>query len=540
MSRRAWYGSWPVVVVSALALPPLGLLLLWMRRGTGLGIKLAGSLAILILMVGYLGVASGYRLQVDGTGWRPRFAMRSREAHYTALERDRVRQRHRTATATPRRAGREEITPPRAALDASPAVATPGAPAPGTESAESEVPRSTTADPTPDAARAYWTDFRGPERDGRYDEATVRTAWPSDGLPLLWRQPVGGGYASFVAADGRLFTIEQRRHQEVLAGYDLETGQELWTDAWDSDFRESMGGDGPRATPTWDDGRLYGLGAMGELRCLDAETGRLLWRRDILAENGATNLTWAMGAAPLIVDDMVVVLPGGPNGRSVVAYDKLSGTPIWTVLDDQQAYTSPMLTTLAGQRQILVVSAHRAMGLGTEDGSLLWEYPWQTTYGANAAQPVLLGHDRVFLSAGYGHGAAVFEVSRSKDGSSARTIWENIRMKNKFTSSILHEGYLYGLDEAILACVDAETGELAWKGGRYGYGQVVLASGHLIVLTESGDVVLVKATPDGHEELARFPAIDGKTWNHPIIAEGRLIVRNTTEMAAFDISLDAS
>lgn len=242
-----------------------------------------------------------------------------------------------------------------------------------------------------------------------------------------------------------------------------------------------------------------------------------------------------MAAAPLIVDDMAIVLPGGSPGRSVVAYDKTSGAPRWRSLDDQQAYTSPMLVTLGGVRQILVVNRARTVGLAVNDGHLLWEYPWSTAMGINAAQPLLVGNDRVFVSAGYGQGAAVFEVVRSGDRWSTRMTWQNTRMKNKFSSSVLRDGYIYGLDEAILACVDAATGELKWKGGRYGYGQIVLAGDRIIVLTEDGDVALVRTTPERHEELARFPAIAGKTWNHPVIVDGRLLVRNLREMAAFDI-----
>jgi outer membrane protein assembly factor BamB len=280
---------------------------------------------------------------------------------------------------------------------------------------------------------------------------------------------------------------------------------------------------------------VYALGALGELRCLDAQTGRVIWRRNILSDNGASNLDWGMSAAPLIVDDTVVVLPGGRDGKSVVAYKKLTGEIAWQSLDDRQAYTSPMLVTLAGVRQLLVLTATRVVGLGPNDGRLLWEFPWPTEMGINAAQPLLVGDDRVFVSAGYGQGAAVFQVARAGDTLSTRPIWRNTRMKNKFTSSVLRDGYIYGLDEAILACVDATTGELEWKGGRYGYGQLVLAGDHLVVLTEDGQVVLVRAVPDGHHEVARFPAIEGKTWNHPIIAGGRLLVRNLREMAAFDI-----
>ena len=384
--------------------------------------------------------------------------------------------------------------------------------------------------------RSYWTNYRGPARDGRYDEAPIRTAWPAEGLPLLWKQPIGGGYASFVVAEGMAFTIEQRRRQEIVAAYDVETGRELWTHGSDAEFIESMGGDGPRATPTWEAGRLWALGAEGDLRCFDSKTGKLHWSRNILTDNGASNLQWGMAAAPLIVDDKIVVLPGGRSGKSVVAYNKLSGAPVWRSLNDTQAYVSPMLVTLAGKRQILVETANRVVGLAVEDGSLLWETSWNTDMGINCSQPIVIDANRFFLSSGYGKGAALVAISNSGDGLTARKVWENSSMKNKFNSSVLYEGNVYGLDEGILTCVDATTGDRKWKGGRYGYGQVILASGHLVVITDTGELVLVKATPDKHTEVAKFSAIEGKTWNYPAIAEGRLLVRNQTQMACFDLA----
>jgi outer membrane protein assembly factor BamB len=269
-----------------------------------------------------------------------------------------------------------------------------------------------------------------------------------------------------------------------------------------------------------------------------AETdGRVLWRTNMLEDAGATNLPWGMSAAPLVVDHTVVVLPGGRNGRSVVAYDRRTGKPAWSALDDQQSYSSPMLVQLAGVRQILVFSASRLMGLTPDRGEVLWEHPWKTQFDVNASQPLLIGDNRLFVSTGYGTGAAVLELTEVGGRFSVREVWRNIRMKNQFTSSVLHEGFVYGLDEAILACVDAATGDLKWKGGRYGYGQLMLASGHLIVLTEDGDLALVRATPDRHQEIARFPVLDGKTWNHPAIAGGYLLVRNVSEMAAFDLRI---
>ena len=220
----------------------------------------------------------------------------------------------------------------------------------------------------------------------------------------------------------------------------------------------------------------------------------------------------------------------------MVAYDRATGARAWSALDDAPAYSSPMLVTTAGVRQLLVFSATRLLGLDPANGSVLWEFPWKTQYGVNASQPLLVGDNRIFISTGYGSGAAMIELTAQPDGALTVTeVWRTNRMKNQFTSSVLHDGFIYGLDESILACIDAATGELKWKGGRYGYGQVMLADGHLIVLTEGGDLALVEATPERHVELVRFPAIEGKSWNHPAIVDGYLLVRNLNEMAAFDL-----
>jgi outer membrane protein assembly factor BamB len=406
-----------------------------------------------------------------------------------------------------------------------------------------------TATPEPGAAAvtssssvftpSSWPDFRGPKRDGHYIERPVLTTWPNGQLKPVWKQPVGGGYASFVTArmnnNELAFTIEQRGPQEVVAAYDVITGRELWTAKWNAEFKEFMGGDGPRATPTYYDGYVYALGAAGEFRALDASSGRTIWRTNILTDAGAANIQWGMATSPLIVDDHVVVQPGGTGGKSVAAYNHRTGTRAWSSLDDRAAYSSPMLVTIDGVRQILAVTASRMVGLATKDGALLWDYPWVTMADVNAAQPVLIGTNRVFISSAYDKGAAVIEVSMAATRGTVTEVWKNNRMKNQFSSSVLHEGHLYGLDESILACIDAGTGALKWKGGRYGYGQIVLAGGHIFVLTEDGELALVRATPDKHVELARFPVLDGKTWNHPVFSDGRLLIRNVKEMALFDL-----
>src|SRR5262249_26105371 len=378
------------------------------------------------------------------------------EAHYDELERQRAAQREAAASSPVAPAAAEQ---PQSNVAAA------------TANANESKPEGALPAPARKSARSYWTNFRGPARDGRYDETPIRTNWPADGLPLLWKQPIGGGYASFVVGEGMAFTIEQRRRQEIVAAYDVETGREIWTHGWDAEFREPMGGDGPRATPTWEAGRLWSLGAEGDLICFEAKTGKVNWSKNILKDNGADNLQWGMSGSPLIVDDKVVVLPGGRSGKSVVAYNKLTGAPVWRALNDKQAYVSPMLVRLAGKRQILVVTANRIVGLGVEDGAQLWESSWNTDMGINVSQPIVVDANHFFISSGYGKGAALVEVSSTGEGFTARKVWEKATkaMNNKFNSSVFHEGYAYGLDEGILACIDVKTGEQRWKGGRYGY-----------------------------------------------------------------------
>lgn len=480
---------------------------------------LAAILVPPVLVLVVFVVSFGMRVEFAGSGW-PRVAFGP-----DPEEQAEVIARHRAAQRA--QAGQ----PPTMASNPS----APDPAGPGQPSAPSVAAAPEPAAPVPAPRRPYWTDFRGPRRDGHYRERPVRTTWPSGGLQPLWKQPSGAGYASFVVGSGYAFTIEQRGPDEVVAAYDIATGRERWTHPWTALFRETMGGDGPRATPTWSDGTVYALGATGELRAIDASSGALVWRVNILEDNGARNLDWGMAAAPLVVGDTVVVAPGGPNGRSVVAYDRRTGARVWATGTEKAGYSSPMLATLAGREQLLVFTAHGLVALTPDRGERLWFHPWRTQADINAAQPLVIGDARVFISSGYGVGAAVLEVSRDGDTYAVREVWRNNRMKNRFASSVLLEGFIYGLDESIMACVNADTGELTWKGGRYGYGQILAASGRLIVLTEAGDLVLVATNPERHEELARFSALDGKTWNHAAIDDGVLLVRNLREMAAFDL-----
>ena len=517
---------------------------LFARGLAGIVIVAALAAAVAAFLIG----AFDLRLELPGNGIVPLFSFGDPDEHFAGLDANRAGHR----SAGPVR-GRPDRAPdaaaggvPAAAPEPPPADAAATAPRAARPEAGAAANAAGAPEPAirpapPDASSphrddAAWTDFRGSHRDGRYTGPAIRTDWPADGFDPLWSQPVGGGYASFAVAGGQAFTIEQRRDQEVVAAYDVDSGVERWTHAWPAHFQEMMGGPGPRATPTWHAGRVYALGATGRFVCLDAATGEAVWARNILADGAASNLTWAMSGAPLVVDDLVIVQPGGRDGWSVAAYDRLTGEVVWHGLDDVQSYTSPMLATLGGARQIVVVTADRAAGLRPEDGALLWEYPWRVPTVPNIAQPLVVGDARLFLSASYGKGAALVELTPAGDRFTAATVWETNRMRNRLSSSVLIDGYIYGLDNAILACLDAATGELMWKGGRYGSGQLLAAGDHLVVLTERGDLVLVRATPERHEEVARFHALDGKTWNVPALAGGRILVRNARQMAAFDLS----
>jgi outer membrane protein assembly factor BamB len=390
----------------------------------------------------------------------------------------------------------------------------------------------------PPSLPPYWTEFRGPGRAGHYDQAPIRTRWSTRGLPLLWRQPCGGGYASFVVAEGLAFTIEQRLDKEVVAAYNLETGYEHWSQSHDALFSEWMGGDGPRATPTYHLGRLYSLGATGDLRCFGARTGTLVWQQNVLRDSGSENLRYGLAASPLVHGQVVIVSSGTANeDGTLLAYDMLTGELLWKALPDQQAYVTPLLATLGGQEQMLVVTAERVLGLDLADQSVLWEYPWEVQYGNAICLPVVAGDDRFFVGAGYGAGGVLLEVRPADSGLAVEEVWRNRQLRTKFNPAVFHEGHLYGLDEGVLACVDAATGERKWRKGRYGYGQLLLAGEHLIVLGGDGRLALVEAIPERFSPVTSFQALNGKTWNVPAMAHGRLLVRNSSEMACYEIGL---
>ncbi len=379
-----------------------------------------------------------------------------------------------------------------------------------------------------------WPGFRGERRDGIVRKLEYSDAWlrPEE----LWRIPMGDGWSSFAAAGQFVWTQEQQGDEEVVTAYNARTGAQVWRHADAARFEEAMGGPGPRATPTYYRGKLYTLGSTGILNCFEAGTGKRVWSINILDDNSASNIQWAMAGSPLVYEQFVVVSPGGKEGKSLVAYDRETGEKRWSGGDSIASYASPQIFTIRGQEQILSfngvgIAAHRV-----DDGSVLWTFPWSSSPKINVAQPLVFKEEAVLLSVGYTKGAILLDVKRNGNEWSAEERWRSIRLKSKFNNFVLKDEFVYGFDEGILVCLDVAGSHRRWKGGRYGFGQMLLVGDVLVIQAENGEVVFVKATPDDHVELGRFQAIEGKTWNHPAIARGRLFVRNGQEAACYKLT----
>lgn len=391
-----------------------------------------------------------------------------------------------------------------------------------------------------------WPGFRGPLRDGIFRAGSIRIDWDENPPKELWRHPVGRGWSSFAVVNGLAFTQEQRDSGEAIVCYDVETGEQVWIHIDDDRFSvtEAQGGDGPRATPQIDGEYLYSLGGTGVLNCLDARTGKRVWSTNILKEAGgegstAPNIEWGMAGSPWIEGDLVLVNPGGSEGRSLLAIDKTTGRVQWVAGTYPASYAGVRVEELLGERVVLVYHAQGLTAHSLDGGRELWTVPWQNFAKVNATQPIVVADNTVLFGSGYGMGTVRLAVSRSDDAWSTETVWKTTRLKQKFNDAILWKDHLYGLDDGIMTCVSVDDGSVAWKSGRYGYGQVVLLADQelLLIMTEEGDVLLIPAAPERPKELARFKALEGICWNHPVVSEGRLLVRNGAEAACFDVSL---
>ena len=384
---------------------------------------------------------------------------------------------------------------------------------------------------SPPGARDY-PQFLGPYRNATVDGPELAPDWSRQPPEKIWRRAVGAAWSGFAVKGRRAITQEQQGETELIVCYDLLNGQPLWSHADSAHYHTALGGEGPRATPTIAGDRVLALGATGILNCLDLATGARLWTKDIIRDNQSHVLDWGMSGSPLVTNDLVIVSAGGHSGRSLVAYRLSDGGFAWGGGNDGAGFSSPCSVTLGGVAQILIFNAHSLVAHDPASGKLLWESPWPGGH-PHVAMPVVLPGDRVFISSGYGTGAALLQVTNAGGKWSAARVWKSPRLKAKFTNVIHRDGFIYGLDDGIMACLDAATGEQKWKEGRYGHGQEIMVSRWLLVMAENGEVLLLEPTPQALHEVTRFPALAGKTWNPPALAGEYLVVRNEHEAACY-------
>ena len=400
--------------------------------------------------------------------------------------------------------------------------------APATAPAKAEAPAAAPAV----VSRAAWPGFRGPGRNSVIPGVRIKTDWAESPPIEMWRRPIGPGWGSFAVAGDLIYTQEQRGADEIVACYNVTSGKPVWRHRDPVRFWESNAGAGPRATPTLSGGRVYSMGATGLVNALDAGTGAKIWSRDAAADTGEEVPMWGFSGSPLVVGDTVIVAVSG----RLIAYDALTGKQRWMGPPEGAGYSSPHLMTIDGVDQVLLMRGKRTTSVAPADGTVLWEHSGEPS--VSIVQPAQTSDGDVLIAHGDGMGTGGIRRVAVAHGSGGWTLqerWDSRGLKPYFNDFVVHKGHAFGFDGSILSCIDLQDGTRKWKGGRYGNGQMVLLAEQdlLLVISEEGELALVKATPDQFTEVTRFKVIEGKTWNHPVLVGNILLVRNGEEMAAF-------
>ncbi len=381
-----------------------------------------------------------------------------------------------------------------------------------------------------------WPGFRGPNRDGIIRGVRIETDWSQKPPVAMWRRPIGPGWSSFAVRDNLLYTQEQRGENEAVSCYNLNTGQPVWRHQDAARFYESNAGAGPRGTPTLSNGRVYTFGATGIVNALDGRNGSVVWSRNAASDTKTKVPHWGFASSPLVVGEVVIVAAEG----ALAAYDIVTGNPRWFGPSGGGGYSSPHLLTIGGVAQVLLLNGDGAISVAPADGAVLWKHAWA---GDGIVQPAVTADGDILIGSGSGMGPQVgvlrLAVAHETGGWTTKERWTSYELNPYFNDFVVHKDYAFGFEGSELACIDLKNGESKWKGGSYGHGQLVLLFDQnlLLVVSEQGNLALVGAAPDGFTELARFPAIKGKTWNHPVLAGDVLLVRNGEEMVAFRLFL---
>ncbi len=393
-----------------------------------------------------------------------------------------------------------------------------------------------------------YPNFMGPNRDQIISSVALARDWTALPPKLMWKQPIGLGWSGFAVVGDNAITQEQREESEMVVCYELKTGQIRWTHSNPVRFQQAPGGIGPRATPTIFRGRVFTQGATGILDCLNLATGELLWSKNVVEENNAKNLFWGKANSPVILDELVLISVGGTEGRSLVAYRQDSGAIAWHGGDDFASYSSPQIGTVAGVKQVLLVVQDFVVGHDATNGKVLWRTPLDGKSDSNASnsQARVVGDDLVFISKGYGIGSALLKLTGPQLSEAATSgvpaapgvVWRKNVMKTKMNNISIRDGFVYGLDEEILQCIELKTGKSRWKHRRFGQGQILMVGDLLLVQSEQGEISMIEASPDGYNELGKFQAIEGEPcWNPMALSGPYLLVRNSTEAACYALPL---
>lgn len=391
---------------------------------------------------------------------------------------------------------------------------------------------------------AGWSQFLGPNRNGMSSETGLLDAFPAQGPKELWRVRGGVGMSGLAVAGGKAVTLVQKAGKQTVLALDVKNGKTLWETAVAPAYRNGQG-NGPRATPAIAGDSVFAFTGEGILVALKLADGKIRWQHNTVKELGGAVADYGMACSPLVVGDVVVVTPGANNGGGVVAYRAADGRLAWKTGRDTAGYSSPALLKIDGRPQLVAFTGKAAVGLNPESGKTLWRFPYNTDYDCNIATPILVdGH--VFISAGENHGCAMLQLIKSGDGYRVETAWKSNGggsvMRNEWQTSISLDGHLYGMDNVggagpvtNLNCVDAKTGKLVWTKKRFGKGNLIYADGKLIILTMKGELVLVRATPGGFQELSRTKSLLGSTRQMPSLVDGRLYARDGAEIVCWDI-----
>lgn len=405
---------------------------------------------------------------------------------------------------------------------------------------------------------ADWPQYRGPNLDGSTTE-TIATKWPAGGPKPVWKVASPNGFSSFSVAGGKAFTQVVREVEgagrEVAVALDAATGKELWAlpvggtayghQGGNEGAADNKGGDGPRSTPTVVGGKVYVMSSDLALFCLDASSGKQLWTHDLMKEFAGRNITWKNAASPVVDGNLVYVAGGGP-GQSLLAFNKDSGALVWKSQDERITHSTPVLATIHGVKQVIYFCQSGPVAVDAKDGKLLWKFPFR--FKISTAMTPIVGGDIVFFSAGYDMGGAAVRVVKTAAGFEAKQLWDvpghkgDNAVANHWSTPVLKDGHLYGMFQfkeygsGPMKCVELATGKIKWSKPGFGPGNVILAGGNVLALSDAGELVLVEPSPAGYKELSRAKVITGKCWSTPVVSNGRVYVRSTKEAACLEVS----